>query len=423
MTLYDLLTAPYGPLLSVLFLAVFTAHLYNAVTAVALGVPKRLLIPCVVVTALLLPFLFFLLSSIINFHKHPLPISLRIFQTLRAPECLAALGVLTVFAAAYMIRLFRWRATRITPLSIKDSIDSLPAGIVIGDPLGAPVMVNLAMEHICVRLTGQPLRNTRRFWQTLTENSLPGSDDPLVRMPDGAVLSFRRNAITKDNVAYEQITSSDVTELYALTLSLREKNEDLNAMKRRLLRYSEDVARVTRDQEILAAKIAVHDDVGHALLSSAYYLEHPGDTDAASVLSIWRSTVSVLSCGAAQEREADAADALILAARSVGVEVDVQGTVPEENPARNLTINALHECITNTLKHTDGDRITIVIKEAPDAYIVSIRNNGRPPDGPIRETGGLRLLRQMTESSGGTMTVRIEPAFTLIITAPKGGEP
>lgn len=45
----------------------------------------------------------------------------------------------------------------------------------------------------------------------------------------------------------------------------------------------------------------------------------------------------------------------------------------------------------------------------------SLANNGAPPAGPIRETGGLLSLRTLTESRGGRMDVVYAPAFRLDI--------
>ena len=47
--------------------------------------------------------------------------------------------------------------------------------------------------------------------------------------------------------------------------------------------------------------------------------------------------------------------------------------------------------------------------------MVAFTNNGRPPAGPITETGGLVTLRKSVEEVGGTMTVQSAPVFLLTI--------
>ena len=46
---------------------------------------------------------------------------------------------------------------------------------------------------------------------------------------------------------------------------------------------------------------------------------------------------------------------------------------------------------------------------------VRVTNTGRPPKGPVAESGGLLALRRSVEETGGCMTVETEPAFTLTV--------
>ena len=51
--------------------------------------------------------------------------------------------------------------------------------------------------------------------------------------------------------------------------------------------------------------------------------------------------------------------------------------------------------------------------------MMTITNNGAPPNGPIAESGGLLSLRRSVEEAGGTMTVQSVPAFSLTIFFPR----
>ena len=46
-------------------------------------------------------------------------------------------------------------------------------------------------------------------------------------------------------------------------------------------------------------------------------------------------------------------------------------------------------------------------------------NDGTPPAGPVRESGGLLSLRALTESRGGRMDVESVPSFRLVISLPR----
>ena len=98
-------------------------------------------------------------------------------------------------------------------------------------------------------------------------------------------------------------------------------------------------------------------------------------------------------------------------AKSIGVTVELSGTIPESESVRIILAHAVQECAANTVKHAEGDRIMIDIS---DTGIV-ITNNGRPPKGTIAESGGLLSLRRKIEAMGGTMLIESDPAFALHI--------
>lgn len=418
MTLHELCQHPVGMYAALFYTLIFIGQLYNTAMAFTLGVPPRRSILYAILLAAELAFAVILFDAAYHGNSAFLAITAATPATaLAAVE--ATLTPVTVCAA---LHLRTWRARHITPLAIKESMDLLPEGFCFGDAAGVPVMVNLAMDIISDELLGGPLTNMEQFWQLLTERrdaDAGDGDAPILRMQDGRMLRFRRRGLPP---AYTEITAVDITEQYEAMTRLRTESMRLEAMKRRLIRYGEDVAATTRQQEILAAKIAVHDDMGHVLLATKHYLDEPADSDLTEIGNLWRKTIDMFRSGSAPEREPDAAATLIRAAHAVGVEAVVDGDMPAERTARNIVINALHETITNTLRHAHGDGLRLVIRETADFYSVTVTNNGVPPTAPIRETGGLRLLRQMTETAGGTMDISLSPAFSLTLTIPKGAE-
>lgn len=55
--------------------------------------------------------------------------------------------------------------------------------------------------------------------------------------------------------------------------------------------------------------------------------------------------------------------------------------------------------------------------------MVVFSGNGDPPAGEIREIGGLRFLRNLTEQNGGTMSVTAEPTICISLKLPKEDAP
>lgn len=134
---------------------------------------------------------------------------------------------------------------------------------------------------------------------------------------------------------------------------------------------------------------------------------------------LWERTVSVL------KRESEIADnddrltALTEAANAVGVRLELSGKMPGDKTAGRIAAAAIHECLTNTVKHAGGDSLNVQLIPVGNDIRITITNNGKPPEKPIVETGGLNDLRKTVEMHGGTMDIHTEGGFMLTITINK----
>ena len=170
-------------------------------------------------------------------------------------------------------------------------------------------------------------------------------------------------------------------------------------------------------QEEAAARSALHNELGQVLLMGRYCLEHPDSTDK-SVVALMTRQMNRFLLGESRTPEQDDPDELsraVLLAGSIGVSVEVRGEAPRAGKVRSLLAQAIRECAANTVKHAEGDRIFVEITEQAALASITIRNNGRPPKGPIAESGGLLSLRRSAEAAGARMTVESQPAFALHI--------
>ena len=93
-----------------------------------------------------------------------------------------------------------------------------------------------------------------------------------------------------------------------------------------------------------------------------------------------------------------------------------------ETDFASLDIPAYVEKLFAGSKFTSLEKVETIntieeIKSDPAAKktIFILQNNGIPPAGEIRETGGLLSLRALVEHSGGEMSIRPDPAFRLVI--------
>jgi signal transduction histidine kinase len=61
----------------------------------------------------------------------------------------------------------------------------------------------------------------------------------------------------------------------------------------------------------------------------------------------------------------------------------------------------------------------IEISEDEETITAVFTNNGISPEGEITEKGGLKSLRELAEQAGGSMTIQVQPVFTVTIKLPK----
>lgn len=48
-----------------------------------------------------------------------------------------------------------------------------------------------------------------------------------------------------------------------------------------------------------------------------------------------------------------------------------------------MLAQAVTECAANTVKHAEGDRLTVSMQVEDADFTVTLRNNGRPPASPM----------------------------------------
>lgn len=331
-----------------------------------------------------------------------------------APVCIVNIA----FLCRVMIALSRVRKTSISPSSIKESIDNLPTGLCFSRKNGMVQLVNYQMNKLSYLLTGSDIQNAETFWRLVSEGGLNkecerlmSGEKPEIRFENGSVWSFSRENI--DSVV--QITATDITDYYTLTQTLEQKNIELKKMNDRLRKYSENVIEVTSSKERLETKVRIHNEFGQALIATHRALqETDGSLDEA--VELWKRNISVLRMEAEPSSEADHIATLIKAAESVGVLIEVKGSIPNTKELRVLVMTVATEALTNAVKYADAQKMIIEVEERSDSYVVCFTNDGRKPDSEtVTEGGGLSSLRRKIERAGGEMYVSAKPEFALTI--------
>ena len=363
------------------------------------------------------------------------------------PWIMVALVIVVIFAAEVLCLVAVNRAGRdkLSPGSVKESLDALPDGVCFFSEDGRILLSNRRMQHISSDITGIGILNGEKLWRCIEEKSVKTdvSDGLVIFTSDSKVWNVRRSEIEAEGNRINEIVALDVTEQYELRRELEERNERLNSVNERLRIFSRNMSRLTAEKELLDAKIKVHDDLGRSLLAfRAYLTAEPSKRDRSRLLPLWRYVISVMKKETVPSEEWDAIEKT---AESLHIQIEINGDLPAgladlpvSGEVRSAIMAAIRECLTNTARHARGDRLFVLIKcgaeqgadhastsgsssasgtapcdDAPHGIRIEITNNGRAPLVPIQEAGGLSNLRHMVERAGGIMTIESSPQFLL----------
>ena len=217
-----------------------------------------------------------------------------------------------------------WRATYKIRQAIKESFDNLPSGICFFDEKGLPVLCNLKMQQLIFKITGQnlqsiydieSLRQISKQDGILSEYSAAMSQFKLKKgevspecstnmslsklekrnispeyNTDIFLLTLQKKEIVSEEIwqfqkeiiageqgeCYTQVVAFDVTELYKKREELVQENEKLKKEQERMKLLSQNIEEVTRQEEILNAKMDVHRQMGESLARARQILRGEG---------------------------------------------------------------------------------------------------------------------------------------------------
>lgn len=322
--------------------------------------------------------------------------------------------VLTGIAILELLSCIRSRKRSLTLMSVKECMDELPVGICFYWDGGLTKLTNRKMNSIACKLTGSGIMDAEGFQRTI----FSGEEAPIVCSEDGSAYNFVHREDTLDGRTIHELLAFDVTQEYRLTEELREKQKKVQKINRRLKALNSSIQFIIMDKETLQIKIHIHDSFGEMLLMTKHYLVDPENTDKKEMLSLWRRNTALLKN---EERESWQKPCFfsLTHADSLGIRIELNGELPEEETLISVVDSAITVHVTNVLCHAEGDIAYISIEKTPEGYVMHFTNNGTPPCAPVKETGGLANLRRMTETIGGTMKINSSPQFEMILQLPE----
>ncbi|MBR5420635.1 MAG: hypothetical protein IK115_05760 [Lachnospiraceae bacterium] len=328
--------------------------------------------------------------------------------------------VLLLYVLLLQYRIRRWRKEHLSAVSVKEAFDRLPAGLLFYTPSGLPVMVNETMREAGHSLFAEMPTDACLFWEKLRGIDLSGGEDGdsvIVAFPDERIFNIRRRELKMKGSTVYELTALDVSREYELTKELQRRRDKAGVLNSRLKALMNTIEYVSMNRELLQLKTALHDNIGQSILIAKRYLYAPGSVDKKRMLDFWRDNIRHLTKDEPEEWELPYY-VISKEADRLGVSLNILGDLPEEAKLIPVVDAAISVHIGNTLKHADGTEATIIVKKAGKDYILCFTNNGRQPEGEIREQGGLLNLRREVESIGGRMELAWQPAFEMKLVLP-----
>lgn len=333
---------------------------------------------------------------------------------------------LVVLHVIFVYFTVRWYKFNLSILSVKESLDELPMGLCYYRGNGQVFLINRSMEILGRLLTGESVQNGKVFYERLVRADInPGctalkteTEFPVVCFQDGSIYTFvrRKFGMYGNRDIVWELSAVDHTEEYHLNESLRKKNEQLRRMNERMRHFSEEVTATTISREVLSAKIRIHNEFGAVLVASRRYLNGTaGFIRRDSLLERWRKNLRLLQ-NSGEETVSDEYELLAKTAVDIGVKLNITGVLPEKGYSMKVASTAIHECLTNTIRHGGGDELNVNVSTGDGLTVITLMNNGCPSEGEIVPSGGLKSLKNLVESVGGKFEAKGTPVFTVKIT-------
>lgn len=318
-----------------------------------------------------------------------------------------------------------FRKNKIGRNSIKESLDNLPSGICFARPNGILVLYNRKMDALARELMGKDLQHLSELQAALVNPhesvKLINAEHGMYLFPDNTVWQFTERSITDSSgTRYIYIAATDVTELNRKENELKQENAELEEVNARARVFYAEIDQIVRDEENLALKAKIHDDLGLALLKSRQLLAAaPSLDEMRSMGAKWAHIAETL--GISEEEVSrdsvfipeDEIAELTELTRSIGIALHIDGKLPRNEQSARLILSAVRECAANAIRHAEASEMRITLTDINDKTKAEITNNGKAPTGDITEGGGLSSLRKRIEQTGGVMTLQSQPQFKL----------
>ncbi|MBR7092043.1 MAG: hypothetical protein IKI50_02525 [Clostridia bacterium] len=325
--------------------------------------------------------------------------------------CPAALSVLTAAALWILLSVIRDEKRSVTPTAVKHCLDQMPCGVCCWRDSGRVLFSNICMNRLCIAVTGSPLLNGNQFYQAAAGGILTVGEK---------IWRFTCREILFDGERLHEMIASDVTAEYTETQVLEKDKAELSRLNRELREYTLSIDDAVRRQEILQAKVNIHDEMNRLMLST---MAADGEDAAAldPIFALWEQNALLVCMEADEVADTKAAARIEKLAEALKIRLIWRGTLPAalSEKQRSLFFSAAQEAIANAAKHAQAKTMEISFQQTGASFSCFFTNDGRIPDGEVRFTGGLANLALLAAKQGARICVHTDGTFSLSLQFPE----
>ena len=310
---------------------------------------------------------------------------------------LLILFLLTSLTAILFIYNIHYERNNLTANSIKLYLDKVDCGVCCYKDNGRLLFSNICINQLSTKITGSPILNGNHFKESLTEN--------LVTVEDEKWMFSCRDIILNNEVIHE-IKATNVTNEYNKTKDLEKDKLELSRIKKELEDYNLSINEVVKHQEILQAKINIHDEMNKLMLSTVMN-EDTKELD--KIFSLWEQNTLLLSKEVVDIQVEESIKRLTELAKSLKMTLvwDENSLSILDDEQKGVFFQTAQEAIANASKHASATNINISIEELNKCINCKFINKINVPLENVKFTGGLSNLEKLVKKYGASLKAEV----------------
>ncbi len=362
--------------------------------------------------------------------KHILPGILSIMITMPIMEFLPYKMYTFLFLLSLLLILFRAGShylvksksfkNKITEYSIKEALDTQHSGILFAEKSGNILLINKQMLFLMKEITGKSFRNAGHFWNALKElcncNGSYITDDTIRILfeAEDSYWQFLRKEIDYKGKRIYQIVATEVTEQVTINKRLEQYGIKLKEQKDKLQEVLHNLEELRKEEAISRSWDYIHGVFGQNISIMQRLLSGKSLPDMDELSFLLKSLLKGLDVTKVESIE-EKYNKMISAFKSLGIDLQIEGELPEDEGVASLFVEIMREGITNAIRHGQAEKVAIKIRE-DDKYQLTIANKNLFTIANIQWGGGLTAIDKKVKDQGGNFEICIDSDFTLFIT-------